>query len=826
MRYFLPSHALILALACAVGARASEPAYKDPSLPAETRVSDLLPRLTLDEKLSLLGGDRDFYIRAIARLGLPEVKMADGPLGVRNYGPSTAYPGTIGLAASWDTALARQFGASVGSDARARGVSIMLGPAVNINRLPMNGRNFEYLTEDPFLAGRFAAAIVTGIQSQGVVATVKHYAANSQETERGTINEIIDERALREIYLPAFRAAIQEGHAWAIMNAYNRVNDHYCTASDWLNNAVLKYEWGFPGVVMSDWGAVHETPGVANAGMDLEMPSGEFLNAAKLKPLLDSGEVTLSTIDDKVRRILRLEIANGFLDRPQVIPSIPKDDPASAAVALQVAREGAVLLKNDGGLLPFDRSKVRTIAVVGPNADTFVAGGGSAHVSPFHSVSLLAGLGLVGGPGVHLQQVSGPGPALLAQLLPGSHYVSPLKLEFFGGDRRHPTLIAATQDDRIDADWTGREPAPGVSKTSFRAVWSGSIQAPATGRYIFLLRGRGYAEVSLGGKRIMGTWGNPENLTLSHVAELEAGKTYDLRVDFGRRPEDGSRVQFAWGTAPPSLTDEEAAIIKGADAVVFAAGFNMMIEGEGADRTYELPGDQADLIQKVASLNPRTAVVIDSGGSVATAAWIGQVPAVLQAWYPGQEGGRALAEILFGDVNPGGKLPISYEKRWEDAAAYANYPGVGGKVTYGEGILVGYRWFDAKGIAPLFPFGYGLSYTSFRYDNLRIAPAGDGRWNVTFDVTNTGARPGDEVAQVYVSAPPSSVLRPPRELKGFARLNLGPGETKTATVSLSRDSFAYFNDQAKAWTVDAGSYTVNVSASSRDPRLTGSVDVP
>lgn len=816
-------HALFLALGCALLARAAEPVYKDSSAPAETRVSDLLPRLTLDEKLSLLGGDRDFYIRPIPRLGLPAVRMADGPLGVRNYGPSTAYPGTIGLAASWDTALARKFGASVGSDARARGVNIMLGPAVNINRLPMNGRNFEYLAEDPFLAGRFAAAIVGGIQSQGVVATVKHYAANSQETERDTINEIIGERALREIYLPAFRAAIQEGHAWAVMDAYNRVNDHYCTASEWLNSTVLKNEWGFPGVVMSDWGAVHETLGVANAGMDLEMPSGVYLNAETLKPLLASGQVSLATIDDKVRRILRLEIANGFLDRPQEIPSIPKDDPLSASVALQMAREGAVLLKNDGGLLPFDRASVKTIAVIGPNADSFVAGGGSAHVSPFHSVSLVQGLGLVAGPGVRIDRISGPGADLLARLIETASYAAPLKLEFFGGEWRHRKLIATAQDTRIDSD-SGVAVPDGVAKNAFR-IWSGTIQAPASGRYIFMLQGKGLSEVKLGGRRIMGTWSNPENLVISHVENLEAGKSYELSVSYGRRPDADSPVRFAWGAAPPAISDEDAARLKAADAVVFAAGFNMMVEGEGADRTYDLPEDQAGLINKVASLNPRTAVVIDSGGSVATASWIGNVPAVLQAWYPGQEGGRALAEILFGDVNPSGKLPISYEKRWEDSAAYANYPGVGGKVTYGEGILVGYRWFDSKGISPLFPFGYGLSYTGFRYGNLRITDTGEGRWEVSFDVTNTGSRPGDEVAQVYVSAPPSSVLRPTRELKGFARLNLNPGETRTATVLLDRSSFAYFSEAAKAWTVDPGSYSVSVSASSRDPRLTGSVEV-
>ncbi|HEY4988977.1 MAG TPA: glycoside hydrolase family 3 N-terminal domain-containing protein, partial [Opitutaceae bacterium] len=325
---------------------AAQAVSPDNAAAAEARVGDLLARLTPDEKLSLLGGDREFYIRSIPRLGLPEIRMADSPLGVRNYGPSTAYPAAVGLAASWDVALAKEFGASLGSDARARGVHIILGPAVNIIRVPQNGRNFEYLSEDPYLSGSFAGQIVLGIQSQGVVATVKHFAANNQETERDTIDARVGERALREIYLPAFRAAIDQGHAWAVMAAYNRLNGTYCSANDWLNNKVLKGDWGFKGVLMSDWNAAHDTLGAANGGLDLEMPAGAYMNPAALKPLLASGQVAQAAIDDKVRRILRLEVANGFLDRTQAT-STPKDDPHSDAVALKVAREAVVLLKNE-----------------------------------------------------------------------------------------------------------------------------------------------------------------------------------------------------------------------------------------------------------------------------------------------------------------------------------------------------------------------------------------------------------------------------------------------------------------------------------------------
>jgi beta-glucosidase len=567
--------------------------------------------------------------------------------------------------------------------------------------------------------------------------------------------------------------------------------------------------------------------------MDLEMPSGIFLNAATIKPLLDSGAVTLSTIDDKVRRILRLEIANGFLDRPQWTAWIPKDDPRSAATALQVAREGAVLLKNEGNLLPLDRNRIKSIVVIGPNADTFVSGGGSSHASPLHFVSLIQGLRQIAGPSVRIEQIPPPSAAF-DRILGQTRYAAPLKFTFLTGDWRRRKLVTTGEESAIDHDWNGQPPGAGVSPDEYFVTWTGSIQAPASGDYLFLLRGIGGSEVRLDDRKIIGTWGNPENLTLSAHEALEAGRTYNLRVSYDHHKGDPSSVHFAWGAAPSLFSPEDAARVRAADAVVVAAGFNMTRESEGAD--------QAGLIRLVAAANPRTAVVLDAGGSVATAGWIGQIPAVLQAWYPGQEGGRAIAEILFGDVNPSGKLPISYEKRWEDSAAFGNYPGAGGKVTYREGIFVGYRWFDFKNIAPLFPFGFGLSYTTFRYDRLGIASAPGGKWTVTFDVTNTGSRPGAEIAQVYVSPPPSfftgrwdgaapaasnsQVERAPRELKGFARLSLNPGETKTASVTLDRNAFAYFNEARHAWTVDAGSYGISVSASSRDSRLTGSIDLP
>jgi beta-glucosidase len=817
----------VLGMAAApLAAHADPPAvYRDKAAPVEARVGDLMGRLTQDEKLSLLGGDRDFYIRPVPRLGIPEIKMADGPLGVRNYGPSTAYPATIGLAASWDPGLAREFGAAVGSDARARGVHIMLGPAVNINRVPQNGRNFEYLSEDPYLAGSVAAQIVTGIQSQGVVATVKHFAANNQETERGTIDARVSERALREIYLPAFRSAVEQGHAWAVMCAYNRLNGTYCSANDWLNDRVLKGDWAFKGVLMSDWGAAHDTLGVANGGLDLEMPSGRYMNPEALRPLIASGRVSQATIDDKVRRILTLEVANGFLDRPQLLASTPKDDPRTAAVALKVAREAIVLLKNDHGALPITGKKLKRIVVLGPNAAGFPAGGGSAHVEPFHYVSVVEGLQQVVGRKVKIDVIPGPGPELLRSLLPLTTFEGPLKLEFMTFNWVNRKEIATLSDTRIDHDWGAEAPAPGVNAADYTAKWTGAIRAPASGKFIFMVQNHGFVTVKLDGKDLLSSWSNPNDALFAETP-LEAGRTYAIEVMAHHDNQGPAGVHFAWGAAPAVLTDEEAARVRTADAVVVCVGYNVMLEGEGADRSYELPNDQPELIRRAAALNPRTIVVVNSGGVVATADWIGKVPALLQAWYPGQEGGRAVADVLVGAVNPSGKLPISYEKRREDSPSYGHYPGFGGTVDYAEGILVGYRWFDTKGVAPLYPFGYGLSYTTFHYDKLHIEPMQDGRWTVTFDVSNNGSQNGDEVSEVYVSPPVTSKAgRPVRELRGFSREHLATDQTMTVTVVLDRHAFSYYDEAKGDWAVEPGSYTVEVGSSSRNILLTGAVDV-
>jgi beta-glucosidase len=818
--------ALGLAVLASRTAAQGEPLYKDKAAAVEARLDDLMPRLTSDEKMSLIGGDTDFSVTPVKRLGIPEVRFADGPLGVRNWGLSPSYPSTAGLAATWDTNAAQSFGTSIASDARARGVGVMLGPALNIIRVPVNGRNFEYMSEDPYLAGIIATRVVSAMQEGGVVATVKHFAANNQETERGTIDARVSVRAMEEIYLPAFKAAVQDGHAWAVMDAYNRLNGTYCSANDWLNNKVLKGDWGFKGVVMSDWGAAHDTLGVTNGGLDLEMPSGAFMNAKTLAPLLASGKVTQSTIDDKVRRILRMEIAMGFLDRPQENTTTPKDDPKSAATALQIAREAAVLLKNDREALPLSSKAIRRIVVLGPNADAYPAGGGSAHAQPFHPVSVLEGLRKVVGSKVKIEYIPGIGAELLSDWAKTSAYEGPLALTFKAGTWQTSFKdVKTVRDARIDHDWeVGGEAAPGVPVKTYEATWKGSVRPEKSGNYTFIVRGQGGVFVSVNGKNIITSWFCGGDI-LSAEVPLEAGKSYPIEVNVNYDDKGSPAVQFGWGETPPLLTAEEATKVSNADAVVVCVGYNLMLDGEGWDRTYALPGHQPELIRKVAALNPRTIVVVNSGASFETASWIGKVPAVLEAWYPGQEGGRAIAEILMGKVNPSGKLPMTFEKAWEDTPSFGHYPGSGGKVDYAEDILVGYRWFDTKGVAPLFPFGFGLSYTTFHYDKIHIAPTTDGHWEVTFDVTNNGTQKGAEISEVYVSPPVTSkVMRPVRELKGFSREELDTDQTITITVIMDRSAFSHY-DEAKGWVVDAGTYTIEVGSSSRKFLLSGAAEV-
>ena len=685
---------------------AETPKYLDAAQPLETRVVDLLSRLTLAEKISLLHADSKFTTAAIPRLGIPRRWLSDGPHGVReDVGPdtwanaghtddfSTAMPCGICLAATWNPELGFGEGEAIGQEARLRGKDIMLGPGVNILRTPLCGRNFEYLGEDPLLSGVMASGYVRGAQSQDIASCVKHFALNDQEFQRDSINVEVDERALREIYLPAFKTVVQSGGVWTVMGAYNQFRGVHCCHNDYLLNQILKGEWGFNGLVMSDWAGVHDTRQAVLNGLDLEMGSelkyDDFFLANPYRDGLQRGEFPMAGLDDKVRRNLRVMIATHVLDANRRPGSL--NTAAHQTVARRVAEEGVVLLKNENHLLPLDVAKLKTIAVIGENATRLHAhGGDSSGIKAFYEVNPLDGI---------VKRVGGQVTVVYAQ---------------------------------------------------------------------------GYQK---GGA--------------------------------------------------PDLAERAVAAAKSADVVIYLGGLNhdKGFDCEGADRAdMKLPYGQDELIRKIVSANPQTVVVLE-GTMVEMGAWLDQVPALLQAWYPGMEGGNALAGVLFGDVNPSGKLPATFPKKLSDSPAHtfgpSAYPGVNGTVTYTEGLLVGYRWFDAKNLEPQFPFGFGLSYTTFEYSNLKLISTEAGV-TAEFEIKNTGAVGGAEVAQLYVQPEKPGVARPVKELKGFKKVWLKPGEQQTVSLPLTRTALAYYSPEQKSWVAEQGTYQILVGASSRDLPLSSS----
>jgi beta-glucosidase len=790
--------------------------------PVAERVDQILQRMTLEEKIDYLGGVNAMSIRAVPRLSLPEIHMSDGPIGVRQDRPSTRYPAGIALAASWDRNLAEQEGGSMGRDCRARGIHILLAPGVNINRVPFCGRNFEYLSgEDPYLASQLVVPFVKGVQAQGVAATVKHFAVNNQEFNRLSINAVVGERALREIYLPAFEAAVESGGVAAVMDAYNRVNGQHCTENEFLNRRILKGEWKFDGVLMSDWDATHSAIGPVKEGLDLEMPSATWMNRRNLLPALRRGVISETMIDEKVRRIMSLIVKMGFLDRGQRDSTIPENDPASAQTALDIARNGTVLLKNQDNLLPLERTKIKKLAVLGPDAHPGVQSGwGSSFVAPFYAVSVLDGLREKAGRNVEIEYFGvGVGNAGTSEFeheeSPGK-FASGLKVEYYNNLKFAGQPIATRLDEHIKFNWVAPNGAPVRLPSRFTARWSGLIRPSATSLHVFRARADSGIRVYLDQQLIIDDWvdhaARPDVVT----RRLQAGKVYSLRVDYRNSGGGGALTEFGWASldVPDSVRDCDAAIV--------VAGFDEGSEGEGFDRPFELPDSQDDLIRRVAAKNPNTVVVLNSGGNVDMQRWVGEVKGLLHAWYPGQEGGTAIAEILFGDVNPSGKLPVTFEKKKQDNPAFKSYPSRdGGKsVHYEEGIFVGYRGYDARHIEPMFPFGYGLSYTEFQYSNLQVEPSdAEGAVRLKFTVKNSGNRAGSEVAEIYVGQSRPQIERPIRELKGFDKLFLEPGEAKEGSAILKDRDFAYYSTKEEKWRVDPGTYEISVGASSRDLRL-------
>jgi beta-glucosidase len=801
----------------------------------DSQVNAMMAKLTLDQKIDLLGGVDNMFTHTMPQIGLPRLKMSDGPVGVRTWGPTTGYAAGIGLAASWDTALARRVGVSLGRDARARGVNFILGPGVDIYRAPMNGRNFEYFGEDPYLASRIAVNYIEGVQSQDVVATVKHFAANNAEYDRHNENVIVGQRALHEIYLPTYEAAVRQAHVGAVMDSYNLVNGEHATQNTYLNTTVLKKEWGFQGILMSDWGGTYNGIAAANSGLDLEMPSAEFMNQRTLLPAIKDGKVSMATIDDKVRRILRVAVEFGFINHDQTDLGIPLDSQRSRATALQSAEENIVLLKNQDHLLPLDPARIHTIALIGPDAYPAIgSAGGSAHITSFAPVSRLAGLsGALAG---RAKVLWNRGVKSLPEIFSSSTFAVDqqgkqrgLKEEVFVGGDFTGTPTTVTTVPEVNS-LSGFQWAP-EAKVKKAIRWSGFYIPKVSGAQRFFAGSIGPDSYRLyvNDKLVLEETPHEGQAPKWTDIDLPAGQPASVRFDY--LPYSSS-IRVGLGVIPAADMLEPAAakIAAMADAVIVSVGFSPLTESEGYDRTYRLPAGQDDLINAVASANPHTIVVITSGGSVKTSGWIDRVPAVLESWYGGTEAGRGLAEVLLGRVDPSGHLPISWERRLQDDPCYKTYyeePGTH-DVKYSEGIFMGYRYYDRSKVKTLFPFGFGLSYTTFDFSHLTVTPTEAGAHSpitVSFDLRNTGHRAGAEVAQVYVGDPSATVPRPIKELKGFARVELRPGEVQHVSLQLTRRSLAYWDVKTNGWKVDPGKFVVYVGDSSEHVPLQASFTV-
>ncbi|MGI4790555.1 MAG: beta-glucosidase, partial [Janthinobacterium lividum] len=668
--------------------------YASPAASIEDRVNDLVGRLTQPEKLSLLALDSNndplkLDLPAIPRLGIPTLRTIDAPQGLRD-GPASAFPMEVVMASTWDPLLIQQVGAAIGQEAKAKNRQIVYGPCVNIQRTPQDGRYFENFSEDPMLNTQMAVAYVNGMQSQGVAACIKHFACNNQENNRHGVSAVVDERTLHEIYFAAFQAAVQKAHVWSLMPALNQVNGAFCAQSKPLLTDLLRTQWGWDGLAVGDWGSMHATADCMNAGTDVEMPTPGIYSPAALTSALDSKQITQFQIDTAVTRVVRLMVHTGMLDAP-ITPNLTVvNSPAHQALTRKVALEGITLLKNENGLLPLNRKTLKSIAVIGPNAqDTQLGGRWSADVTPFYQVSIFDGI----------QKKVG----------------SAVKVSFEQG-------------------------------------------CPRT------------------------------------------------------RP----------GT--PDAIAKAVALAASSDIAIVVVGTDNNYEGEEMDPPdLQLPGDQEKLIQAVAAANKHTLVILNCGTPLLTNSWLPRVSGLLETWYSGQEAGNAAADILFGDVSPSGKLAGTWAVQRQDYSDWGNYPGADNVVRYLEGPYVGYRHFDKAQIKPLFPFGFGLSYTTFGYSHLvmpsvlRIGSA----TTVHLTVQNTGKLAGDEIVQLYVRPLLPSIGRPVKELKAFGRVSLQPGQKKLVTLTLAPDAFAYWDIKTHGFKTDPGAYALDIGSSSRDIRLTG-----
>jgi len=776
------------------------------------RIAELLDAMTVAEKAELVTGEGIWTTRAVERLDIPAMTVTDGPNGARGGGlmgtgtPTACIPAGSVLGATWDPGLLEELGGLLADECGAKGANVLLAPTINLHRNPLGGRNFECYSEDPILTGVLAAGFIRGVQSRNVAVTAKHFVANDSEFERNTIDSQVDERTLREVYMLPFEYAVKDGGAWGIMSSYNRINGTFASEHEWLLGTVLRDQWGFDGFVVSDWFAVRSTGPSVAAGLSLEMPGrGQWYGPEKIVEALESGECDEADLDRIVGDMLRVLERTGAFDGVGGGEEGELDRPEDRALIRRTAAEGTVLVTNDG-FLPLDLSTLSSLAVIGPNAQAAkIMGGGSAAVRPYRNVSPLAALSerldvdIRHAQGCDIDRSTPP---------IGAPHITSLAADFFNGFDRSGDVAASKVYEKADFKFFG-SPTDGVDSTKYSFTATAMLTVDFTGPYELKLIQNGKTRVLLDGDVVIdatdGDFGRGDDFfglgsaEITGAINLEAATPVELKIEYSSEGGVmilGCRVGLR-ALGERDLVGEAVEVAASADATVVIVGTNDDWETEGRDRdSFSLPGQQEELIRRVCEANPNTVVVVNVGGPHAMG-WIDAPRAVLSTGFAGQELGDALVDVLVGDVDPGGRMPTTVPARYEHSPAYLNYPGENSTVRYGEGLYIGHRWFEARHIAPAVPFGHGLSYATFTWENAKAngpdSTSLEDPVVIEVDVTNTCDRAGSDVVQIYVEPPPSLLHRPVRELKGFAKVRLGSGQSTTAQIKLDRRAFAYFD---------------------------------
>ena len=811
-----------------------------------SKIDDLINNLTLEEKVKMLSGFDAWHTHAIERLNIPSLKMSDGPNGVRGNGtsgqPSACFPSAISLGSTWNLDLINQIGIALGQEANAKDVDVLLGPTINIHRHPLGGRHFESYSEDPFLTGKIATEYVSGVQSKNVAACLKHFVGNDTEFQRYAVSSNISERALREIYLLPFEMAIKAGNAKVVMSAYNKLNNIYCSSHKELLIDILKKEWGFDGYVVSDWGAALETNENAVGGLDLEMPGPAKNWGENLLSEINSGAVDLKIIDDKVSRILNVIAFSKRFDRPNIKPEKINNNPAQRVLLRDAAKEGMVLLKNDG-VLPLDKD-IKSLGIIGPNAKkSQIIGGGSAHLKAYYEShpldafkeNLGASTKIEHSKGCHTYRYY---PALDEKLIKNNtNTENGYLIEYFdhASNSKDPIHVEYGNGSKFwvfegfAKDIIAKQERPDIY-VKFTCTYVPDI----SGFHDFELFAIGKSKLLIDDKLIVDNWSKVEQ---GDAFFAFASSPVKGRADLKKNQEHRIEIQYKFegnfpaiyiGCKTPDKIDlfaQAKKIAEESEQTILVVGTNSDWETEGNDRTdLELPGNQNTLINAILEIDPNTILVLNTGSPIRMP-WINKAKAVLQCWYPGQEFGNALFDVVMGDTNPSGRLPTSFPKRLEDTPAFKFYPGEDLQMNYEEDLLVGYKWYQRQNIDTLYPFGYGLSYTSFEYSELSISEINDCTYKCTFNIKNTGNVDGSEVAQCYVGLDSTYSNEPIKSLQGFDKVFIESGQEKTIEIILNKRNFAQWDIKTKNWEIRTGNYEISIGASVDDIRLSSFVSL-